>query len=113
MDAQKLLELLNEKLESIGLLGDLAEEDSLINVKISNKNVSIRVSEAIAKYERINKQAIDEYFYYISELKTIAGENSNINLADIYPVIKSASFPTADKDGIELIHSPHTSETRV
>jgi uncharacterized protein YtpQ (UPF0354 family) len=113
MDAQKLLDLLNERLETIGLLGDLTDEDSLINVKISNKNVSIKVSEAIAKYERINKQAIDEYFYYIHELKALEGENTNINLSNIYPVIKSASFPIEDNEGTELLHSDHTSETRV
>ncbi|MDF2945405.1 MAG: hypothetical protein K0S51_84 [Bacillales bacterium] len=113
MDAQKLLELLNERLEKIGLLGDLEDEESLIKVKISNKNVSIKVSEAIAKYERVNKQAIDEYFYYINELKTLENENKQINLSNIYPVVKSASFPTSSNNGVELIHSEHTSETRV
>jgi uncharacterized protein YtpQ (UPF0354 family) len=81
----------------------------------TKKGVTVSLPGLIAKWEEKKDEAIQEVVYYIEqtlhtmhEPHTLSGKEK-----DIYPVIRSTSFPTETSDGIPLIYDEHTAETRI
>ncbi|MDF0726461.1 DUF1444 domain-containing protein [Cytobacillus sp. S13-E01] len=92
------------------------EKDTLrIENRETKKGVTVALSGIIAKWHEEKDKAIDEVVYYIEESLTkmhdehvLTGKEKNI-----YPVIRSTSFPTETKEGKALLFDNHTAETRV
>jgi uncharacterized protein YtpQ (UPF0354 family) len=81
----------------------------------TKKGVTVSLPGIIAKWQEKQEEALQEVVYYIEqalhtmhEAHTLSGKEK-----DIYPVIRSTSFPTETKDGIPLIYEEHTAETRI
>jgi len=81
----------------------------------TGKGVNITLPNVIAKHKQQGDKAIKELVYHVKmslemmhqEVKLIGNEK------DIYPVIRSTSFPKESKAGLKLIYHEHTAETRI
>ena len=86
-----------------------------IEWKESKKGVSVRLPQVVAKYNDRGEEAVDELVDHLLEALTIMNEEHQLTGMEknIYPVIRSTSFPTKTKDDIPLLTKEHTAETRV
>lgn len=83
--------------------------------KQTHKGLTISLPGIIAKWERQKEKAVEEVVYYIEEAilamtssKPLQGKENQI-----FPVIRSTSFPVETHDGIKLLFDDHTAETRI
>jgi uncharacterized protein YtpQ (UPF0354 family) len=93
-----------------------AKKDTLrVENKETKKGVTVSLPGIIAKWEEKKEAAIDEVVYYIEQTLTMMNENHSLSgkEKDIYPVIRSTSFPLETSEGIPLIYDEHTAETRI
>ena len=92
------------------------EKDTLrIEDEDTKKGITITLPGIVAKYEEQKDVAIEEVVYYIEEALTVMNETYELTGKEknIYPVIRSTSFPTETSDGNKLIYDDHTAETRI
>ncbi|TFB25079.1 DUF1444 domain-containing protein [Filobacillus milosensis] len=92
------------------------DQDTLrIEWKDSKEGVTISLPGIISKWENRKEEALDEIENHIREALTIMNEEQTLEgkEANIFPVIRSGSFPKESKSGHRLIFSDHTAETRV
>ncbi len=92
------------------------EKDTLrIEDKETKKGTTVTLPGIIAKYKEDGPGSLDEVIYYIEESLTVM--NSEMDLEgkekNIFPVIRSTSFPTQSNEGIDLVYDDHTAETRI
>lgn len=77
---------------------------------VTGNGVTVNISKLNSMYEVSGEKVVEEYVYYIDE--TLQSDKSKIdlenNLDQIFPVIRSTSFP---KSG--LVYTEHTAETNV
>jgi len=83
--------------------------------KQTGKGITLSIPGILSRYDEEKEQAIDEVVYYIDQAlqamnadQSLKGQEKNI-----FPVIRSTSFPTKTKDGVELVYRDHTAETRI
>ncbi|WP_141433778.1 DUF1444 domain-containing protein [Bacillus sp. 03113] len=86
-----------------------------IENKESGKGITISLPDIVAKWEIHKEKAIEEVVYYTEEgLQAMEGalilEGKEKN---IFPVIRSTSFPKESSEGIPFLFDEHTAETRV
>lgn len=117
MDSIKMKKELEKRLKSPNRsLSYNREKDELkiINVR-TGKAITVSLPGIVAKWHQQKDQAIDEVVYYVEEgLKVMGTENSLIgNDKNIYPVIRSTSFPLEAGEGIPFLTEEHTAETRI
>jgi len=81
----------------------------------TKKGVTISLPGIIAKWEERKEAALEEVVYYIEQTLTAMDENHTLSgkEKDIYPVIRSTSFPKETGEGAALIYDEHTAETRI
>ena len=117
MDSVKLKNELQNRLGSDDRLFvyDRKNDQLRIENKRSGKGITISLSGVLAKWEVEKEKAIHEVVYYVEEgLKAmeedepLAGKERNI-----FPVIRSTSFPLKSNEGIPFIYDEHTAETRI
>lgn len=117
MTSIKMKNILIERLQSGNwtVTYDHKSEQLRIEDKETNKGITISIQTIVSKWEERKEQAIDEVVYYVEEaLKAMAEKHSLTGKEkNIFPVIRSASFPTESKDGKKLIFEEHTAETRI
>ena len=81
-----------------------------------NKGMEISLPEILAKYEVKKDRAIQEVVYTISQTFN-AMEKEQIGLSkstsNIFPVIRSTSFPLKSNEGHSFVVTEHTAETRI
>lgn len=80
------------------------------------KGMDLFLGDVLTKYDSRKDLAIDEVVYTIEQ--TFAAmkkekENGFQEYTNIYPVIRSGSFPKKSKEGHAFITSEHTAETRI
>lgn len=80
-----------------------------------NKGVTIQLSNLEAKFNENKEKALKETVDSIKEgLRLLTTKvQINGNEKNIFPVIRSTSFPTEMEDGRKLIYSEHTAETKI
>jgi len=117
MDSKKMRKELETRLASeTRVLSYNREKDQLrIESKLVGKGITIELPGIVAKWYTDKEKAIDEVVYYIEEgLQAMEGQ---IHLMEyekkIYPVIRSASFPTEAEEGVPFLTDDHTAETKV
>ncbi|WP_078550504.1 DUF1444 domain-containing protein [Litchfieldia alkalitelluris] len=117
MDSKKMRTLLEERLkrDQWSFSFDREKDTLRIEDKTTNKGMTVSLPGIIAKWNVEKDAAVDEIVYYIEESLTVM--NADLELSgkekQIFPVIRSTSFPTQSNEGIELIFDEHTAETRV
>jgi uncharacterized protein YtpQ (UPF0354 family) len=92
------------------------EKDTLrVEHMETGKGVTVSLPGIIAKWEEQKEAAIDEVVYYIEQSLQVMNETHSLTGKEkqIFPVIRSTSFPTESKDGNKLIYDDHTAETRI
>ncbi|GAA0455860.1 DUF1444 domain-containing protein [Alkalibacillus silvisoli] len=81
----------------------------------SGQGVTISLPGVISKWENRQEQAIDELVSHITEALTIMNEEQTLEGKEtqIFPVIRSGSFPEESNEEVPLLYTEHTAETRV
>lgn len=89
---------------------ELRVEDTKIK-----KGINISLPPIIGKWEKERDHAIDEVVYYVEA--ALKAMTSSIELTgqekNIFPVIRSTSFPKRTDTGGEMLVDEHTAETRI
>jgi uncharacterized protein YtpQ (UPF0354 family) len=117
MNERKLKEELEKRLKKEGrnFTYDRKKEVLRIENAGNGKGIDISLPGIVAKWHMEKEKAIDEVVYYAEEAldamggeQTVAGHEKNI-----FPVIRSTSFPVETEDGNQFLTDDHTAETRI
>lgn len=94
---------------------DKEKESIRVEDRSSRKGITVALGGVLAKYQQKKNDAIDEIVYYVEEALTAMSTAQQLNGKEkqIFPVIRSTSFPTETEDGRTLIFDDHTAETRI
>ncbi|AYC29879.1 DUF1444 family protein [Paenisporosarcina cavernae] len=118
MKPLELIEMLKTKLpESTWEYDYNREQNSLkITRRTLKKGITISIGSLIAKYELNADKAIDEVVYLVEQtFLAMEKEQKGIqaSLDQVYPIIRSTSFPKVSKGNQEFLTEEHTAETRI
>ncbi|BAM47026.1 DUF1444 domain-containing protein [Amphibacillus xylanus] len=83
--------------------------------KDTGKGVNIALPNLVAKYEKHGEQAIKEIVSHVKLSLQMISQKAELigNEKNIFPVIRSTSFPKESKTGKKLVYQDHTAETRI
>ncbi|SOC36623.1 DUF1444 domain-containing protein [Ureibacillus acetophenoni] len=94
-----------------------SEKDDLRIDHIKLKHgMTLHLSDILAKYETMKEKAISEVVYTIEQTFEAMEKEANeeiYELANVFPIIRSTSFPLKSKEGSPFITTDHTAETRI
>jgi uncharacterized protein YtpQ (UPF0354 family) len=117
MTSIKMKQLLQERLTNPDWSSSYHPKQDTLKVidKEFNKGVTVSLPGIISKWEVSKEAAIDEVIYYIEESLLALRRNDDLTGKEkqIFPVIRSTSFPTETKEGKKLLFTEHTAETRI
>ncbi|MGM8365870.1 DUF1444 domain-containing protein [Virgibacillus sp. W0181] len=117
MTSIKLKRILEERLADPGYHTSYNRDKDRFRIewKESKQGITITMPNVIAKYNERGETAIDDLVEHITEALRIMNEEHYLTgmEKDIYPVIRSTSFPTETKAGKKLVFLDHTAETRI
>lgn len=117
MTSRKLVETLKKQLSHSSWIFHFDREKDTLRIEDNEtkKGVTLSLPGIIAKWETSNQSAIDEVVYYVEEALQAMKNQQELTGKEksIFPVIRSTSFPTESNEGISLVHSDHTAETRI
>lgn len=116
MNLKELKEILISQLNRSGWsISYNQKEDKLTVISSVKKGAHISLKPLLAKFERVGQAAIDEAVRYVEV--TLLAMEKEISLhgmeKNIFPVIRSTSFPLQSNEGTDLIYDEHTAETRI
>lgn len=118
MNSKQLIERLKQNLSDYNFTWEYDKKTDKIRLNHAklNKGMDISLPEILSKYETKKDRAIDEVVYTISQTFS-AMEKEVEGLTEItqqiYPVIRSTSFPLQSNEGTKFVTSDHTAETRI
>lgn len=117
MDSKKMVRLLKERLQSptTTFYHDVKKDTLRIENSETNKGITIEIPGIIAKWENEKEKAIEETVYYVKEALLVMGGEHSLKGQEknIFPVIRSTSFPIQNQDGVPFLTDEHTAETRI
>ncbi|RAS75798.1 DUF1444 domain-containing protein [Priestia endophytica] len=117
MTSLKMRDLLKERLKNDHWTFSFDREKDTLRIedKETKKGTTVSLPGLIAKWEVRKEKAIDEMVYYIEEALKVMSEEQELTGKErnVYPVIRSTSFPTEANDGTKLLYDDHTAETRI
>jgi uncharacterized protein YtpQ (UPF0354 family) len=117
MDSRKMRKELENRLQHPDRTFSYDREKD--QLRIENKNtgrgITIALPGIVAKWQDQKEKAIDEVVYYVSE--GLNAMESQLELSgkekNIFPVIRSTSFPSEAEEGVPFLYDDHTAETRI
>lgn len=117
MDSRKMRKELEDRLQHPDRTFSYDREKD--QLRIENKNtgrgITIAIPGIVAKWQEQKEKAIDEVVYYVSE--GLNAMESQVELSgkekNIFPVIRSTSFPSEAEEGVPFLYDDHTAETRI
>ncbi|MGE7921628.1 DUF1444 domain-containing protein [Viridibacillus arvi] len=118
MKSKELVKKLQERLSDTHFEWQFDEKHNKVRLdhKELGKGMDISLPGILSKYETKKELAIDEVIYTIQETFS-AMEKERVegfkNLDNIFPIIRSTSFPKKSKDGHAFVTTDHTAETRI
>ncbi|MGC4376058.1 DUF1444 domain-containing protein [Fictibacillus sp. Mic-4] len=93
---------------------DRESEKLRVENKETKTGITLSLSGLVVKWERQKDRFIDEMVYTVEEaLNASKQQMTNVSRKNIYPVIRSTSFPTETTEGKVLLYEDHTAETRI
>lgn len=117
MKSEQLVQILKERLgDEFTYAFDEKHDKLRLEHQTIGKGMDISLGEIVAKYETKKEAAIDEIIYTIEQTFIAMQkekEQGFDGLAQVYPVIRSTSFPKASKEGSAFVMTDHTAETRI
>ena len=118
MESAELVEVLKERLPSEFFNWEFNRRTDKVRLehKVLKKGMDISLPEILVRYEKKKDLAIDEIVYTIDETFKAMEREHNEGFKgenNIYPVIRSTSFPEETSEGQRFIMKDHTVETRI
>lgn len=117
MTSIKMKRILEERLKNDDYLTSFNRDNDQFRIewKATKQGITITLPAVIAKYNNRGDQAIEELIEHIEEALKIMNEKHELTGMEknIFPVIRSTSFPTKTNSGINLVTKEHTAETRI
>lgn len=117
MDSRKMRKELEERLQHQDRSFTYDREKDQLRIENTNtgRGITIALPGIIAKWHEQKEKAIDEVVYYVSE--GLQAMESKLELSgkekNIFPVIRSTSFPAEAEEGAPFLYDDHTAETRI
>lgn len=117
MTSLKMKKILDERLANDHYYISYNRDQDTYRVewKDTHKGMSIKLPNVIAKYNERGEIAIDDLVEHVTEALRIMNETHELKGKEkqIFPVIRSTSFPVETKAGEKLVTTEHTAETRI
>lgn len=122
MDNRKLKQILSKRLENKDRKINYDREKATLRIEhlSTGKGITISLAGIVAKWHdrttaREKNAVIDEVVYYVEHGLTAMEEKIQFQgrERDIYPVIRSTSFPEQTAAETKLLFDEHTAETRI
>jgi uncharacterized protein YtpQ (UPF0354 family) len=117
MDSKKMRRELETRLakEERVIFYDRDKDTLRIESKATGKGITVSLPGIIAKWHTEKEKAINEVVYYVNE--GLQAMEDTVQLTDheknIFPVIRSTSFPKESEEGNPFLSDEHTAETQV
>lgn len=94
---------------------DRKNDQLRIESKQTGKGITVSLPGVISKWQDQKEKAIDEIVYYVEEALQAFEADAMLSTKEkeIFPVIRSTSFPIETKEHIPFIYDDHTAETRI
>ncbi|CAH0346831.1 DUF1444 domain-containing protein [Bacillus sp. CECT 9360] len=117
MDGRKMKDMLKQRIGSDNRTFSFDSKKDVLRIEntTTGKGISIELAGIIAKWETLKEKAVDEVVYYVEEALNVMGEEHTLEGREkqIYPVIRSTSFPEEAAEGNRFFFDEHTAETRI
>ncbi|MFD0827251.1 DUF1444 domain-containing protein [Neobacillus sp. M.A.Huq-85] len=117
MDSKKMRKELEQRLAAPGrnFTYDRDNDQLRIENSAAGKGITVSLSGIIANWHTNKEKAIDEVVYYVEEgLKAMEDKIQLTNHEkNIFPVIRSTSFPAEAEEGVPFLADEHTAETKI
>ncbi|HZG71363.1 MAG TPA: DUF1444 domain-containing protein [Chondromyces sp.] len=117
MDTKKLRDILKKRLQTDGRNIHFDREKDTLRVENieTGKGITISLPGIAAKWQERKEKAIDEVVYYVDEALAVMGKSWNLSDKEknIFPVIRSTSFPKEASEGVPFLIDKHTAETNI
>ncbi|WP_041090947.1 DUF1444 domain-containing protein [Jeotgalibacillus soli] len=117
MDSIKMKRLLEERLSAPNrkISYDKKKDQLRFENSDTGKGIEVSVPSIIGKWSNKKDEAIDEVVYYVEEALSVMGTETVVEAPEkqVFPVIRSTSFPSEAQEGIPFIFDDHTAETRI
>ncbi|MDF2557108.1 MAG: hypothetical protein K0R71_936 [Bacillales bacterium] len=114
MDIKKVLD---EKLAGNRFISLFDKEKNILRYvnKESGQGVDLDLNVLKPRFENSSSDATEEIAYYIKTSLVASSQSIKLasNLNQIFPVIRSSSFPRENSKGIQFVIKEHTSETSI
>lgn len=117
MDSRKMRKELENRLQHPDrtFAYDREKDQLRIENKSTGRGITVALPGIVAKWHEQKEKAIDEVVYYVSE--GLNAMESRVELSgkekNIFPIIRSTSFPSEAEEGIPFLYDEHTAETRI
>lgn len=117
MDSKKMRKELENRLQHPDRTFSYDREKDQLRIenKTTGRGITIALPGIVAKWQDQKDKAIDEVVYYVSE--GLNAMESQLELSgkekNIFPVIRSTSFPSEAEEGVPFLYDDHTAETRI
>jgi len=117
MDSRKMRKELENRLQHPDRTFSYDREKDQLRIEniTTGRGITIALPGIVAKWQDQKEKAIDEVVYYVSE--GLNAMESQLELSgkekNIFPVIRSTSFPTEAEEGVPFLYDDHTAETRI
>jgi len=117
MNSMKMKRILEDRLASPNFRTSFNRDNDVFRIewKETKKGINVKLPQIIAKYNERGQVAIDELVDHLEEALTIMNKEHELSGMEknIYPVIRSTSFPVKTNSEKKLVTKDHTAETRI
>jgi len=117
MNSMKMKRILEDRLVNEEYRTSFNRDNDTFRIewKETKQGVNVKLPQIIAKYNERGQVAVDELVNHLNESLTLMRKEYNLTGMEknIFPVIRSTSFPTETKAGKSLVTKDHTAETRI
>lgn len=117
IDSKQIRSMLKERLKHHGWVFSYDRDKDQLRIEDSQskKGITVSIAPVVSKFEEKQDAAIEEVAYHIEEALKVMIEKQHLEGKEkqIFPVIRSTSFPTESKEGQKLLFDEHTAETRI
>jgi|SRR5690625_2042579 len=117
MNSMKMKRILEDRLANPKFRTSFNRDNDVFRIewKDTKQGINVKLPNIIAKYNERGQIAIDELVEHLEEALIIMDKEHELSGMEknIYPVIRSTSFPTKTNSGKKLVTKEHTAETRI
>lgn len=118
MKPEQLIDELKNRLGTERFTFSYNRKDNKLRLdhKTLHRGMDVIIPDILAKYKERKEQAIEDVVYTIEQTFVAMEKEQQANtyeLTNIFPVIRSTSFPLKSKEGHAFITTDHTAETRI